>query len=88
MLGMSVRLAASSAPSMPFFCASVTSFRTAETACDVSVAMNAYKSYGITAAQANEVLHAVDTAVSGWRKEADRLGIPKAEQALMTEAFE
>jgi hypothetical protein len=50
--------------------------------------MNAYKSYGITAAQANEALHAVDTAVSGWRKEADRFGIPKAEQALMTEAFE
>ena len=59
-----------------------------ETACDVSVAMNAYKSYGIIAAQANEVLRAVDTAVSGWRKEADKFGIPKAEQALMAEAFE
>lgn len=59
-----------------------------ETACDVSVAMNAYKSYGITAAQANEALQAVDTAVSGWRKEADRFGIPKAEQALMVDAFE
>jgi len=59
-----------------------------ETACDVSVAMNAYKSYGITAAQANEALRAVDTAVSGWRKEADKFGIPKAEQALMAEAFE
>jgi hypothetical protein len=50
--------------------------------------MNAYKSYGITAAQANEALQAVDTAVSGWRKEAGGFGIPKAEQALMTEAFE
>lgn len=59
-----------------------------ETACDVSVAMNAHKSYGITAAQANEALRAVDTAVSGWRKEADKFGIPKAEQALMAEAFE
>jgi serine/threonine-protein kinase HipA len=59
-----------------------------ETACDVSVAMNAYKSYGITAAQANEALQAVDTSVSGWRKEADRFGIPKADQALMAEAFE
>ena len=59
-----------------------------ETACDVSVAMNAYKSYGITAAHANEALRAVDTAVSGWRKEADKFGIPKAEQALMAEAFE
>jgi serine/threonine-protein kinase HipA len=59
-----------------------------ETACDVSVAMNAYESYGITATQANEALRAVDTAVSGWRKEAGRLGIPKSEQALMTDAFE
>jgi serine/threonine-protein kinase HipA len=59
-----------------------------ETACDVSVAMNAYKSYGITAPQANEALLAVDTAVSGWRKEADRFSIPKADQALMAEAFE
>jgi serine/threonine-protein kinase HipA len=59
-----------------------------ETACDVSVAMNAYKNYGITAARANEALQAVDTAVSGWRKEADRFGIPKADQALMAEAFE
>lgn len=59
-----------------------------ETACDVSVAMNAYKSCGVTAPQANEALLAVDTAVSGWRKEADRFSIPKADQALMAEAFE
>jgi hypothetical protein len=55
---------------------------------DVSGAMNAYKSYGITAAQANEALQEVDTAVSGQRKEADKFGIPKADQALMAEAFE
>jgi serine/threonine-protein kinase HipA len=58
-----------------------------ETACDVSVAMNAYKNYGISTARANEALQAVDAAVSGWRKEADRFRIPKAAQALMAEAF-
>ena len=39
-----------------------------ETTCDVSVAMNAYKSYGISTARANEALQAVDAAVSGGEK--------------------
>lgn len=59
-----------------------------EIACDVAVAMNAYKSYGISASKANEALQAVDTAVSGWQKEANNFGIPKAEQALMADAFD
>ena len=59
-----------------------------EATCDVSVAMNAYKSYGISAAQADNALRSVDTAVVDWRAEANRFGIPKAEQALMEPAFD
>lgn len=59
-----------------------------ETTCDVSVAMNAYKCYGISAAQADRALRSVEKAVAGWRTEANRFGIPKAEQALMAAAFE
>ena len=58
-----------------------------ETTCDVSVAMDAYKSYGITSTQAKEALQAVDTAVTAWRTEAQRFGISKAEQELMAGAF-
>ena len=56
--------------------------------CDVSVAMNAHKSYGISAAQADEALQSVEAAVVGWRTGANSFGIPKAEQALMAAAFE
>lgn len=59
-----------------------------ETACDVSIAMDARKEYGLTDQQADEVLEQVKTAVRGWRKEADLLHIPKAEQDLLTPAFE
>jgi serine/threonine-protein kinase HipA len=59
-----------------------------ETTCDVSVAMNAYKSYGISAAQADAALKSIEAAVATWRAEATRLGIPRAEQNLMVTAFE
>jgi len=59
-----------------------------ETACDVSVAMNAYKSYRISAAQADAALKSVEAAVATWRTEASRFGISRAEQNLMVAAFE
>jgi serine/threonine-protein kinase HipA len=59
-----------------------------ETTCDVSVAMDARKAYGISAAQADGALKSVETAVATWRIEATRFGIPRAEQSLMTAAFE
>jgi serine/threonine-protein kinase HipA len=59
-----------------------------ETACDVSVAMDAHRDYGLTVQQADRVLLQVQTAVHGWRTEANQLHIPKAEQDLMTPAFE
>lgn len=59
-----------------------------ENTCDISVAMDAYKAYGISAAQANAALKSVEVAVGTWRTEATRFGIPKAEQDLMATAFE
>jgi serine/threonine-protein kinase HipA len=59
-----------------------------ETTCDVSVAMNAYKSYGISSAQADAALQAVETAVTDWKSEAQTFGVSKAEQELMAGAFE
>jgi serine/threonine-protein kinase HipA len=56
--------------------------------CDVAVAMNAHKSYGISAAQADKALQFVETAVADWKAEANRFGIPKAEQVVMEPAFE
>jgi len=59
-----------------------------ETACDVSIAMDARKDYGLTDQQADNVLVQVQTAVRGWRTEANLLHIPRAEQDLMAPAFE
>ena len=59
-----------------------------EMTCDVSVAMNAYKSYGISAAQADAALKSIEAAVATWRADATRFGIPRAEQNLMAAAFE
>ena len=59
-----------------------------ETACDVAIAMDAYRDYGLTTQQADRVLQHVQTAIHSWRSEASRLHIPRAEQDLMASAFE
>lgn len=59
-----------------------------ETACDVSIAMEASREYGLNVREAAEVLMQVRNAVAGWREEATRLNIPKAEQDLMANAFQ
>jgi serine/threonine-protein kinase HipA len=59
-----------------------------ETACDVSIAMDARKDYGLTTQQVDGALLEVQAAVRDWRSEANRLRIPKAEQGLMASAFE
>jgi serine/threonine-protein kinase HipA len=59
-----------------------------EATCDVSVAINAHKAYGISAAQADAALKSVNAAVGTWRSEATRFGVPRAEQSLMAAAFE
>jgi serine/threonine-protein kinase HipA len=59
-----------------------------ETTCDVSVAMDAHRAYGISAAQADAALKSVNAAVEIWRPEATRFGIHRAEQNPMAAAFE
>jgi serine/threonine-protein kinase HipA len=59
-----------------------------ETACDVSIAMEASRDYGLSAGEAADALTQVRGAVAGWREEATRLNIPKAEQDLMANAFQ
>jgi serine/threonine-protein kinase HipA len=59
-----------------------------ETSCDVSIAMEASRDYGLNVRQAADVVTQVRSAVVGWREEATRLNIPKAEQELMANAFQ
>jgi serine/threonine-protein kinase HipA len=59
-----------------------------DTACDVTIAMDAHRDYGLTSGQADRVLKEVQTAIGSWRNEADRLQIPKTEQDLISRAFE
>jgi serine/threonine-protein kinase HipA len=58
-----------------------------ETTCDVSIAMDASKNYGLSIQEADRVLKEVQNAVAGWRTVAAQLAIPKAEQDMMTPAF-
>jgi serine/threonine-protein kinase HipA len=58
-----------------------------ETSCEVSVAMEACESYGVTRGRAAEVLKEVRAAVGEWRRHARTLGIPRSEQELMAPAF-
>ena len=59
-----------------------------ETACDVSIAMDACQDYGLTKQLADRALQQVQTAVAQWRGEAGKLGIPRSEQELMAPAFD
>ena len=59
-----------------------------ETACDVSIAMEASRDYGLRGQEAATLLKEVQHVVGGWQEEAARLNIPKAEQDLMAYAFQ
>jgi serine/threonine-protein kinase HipA len=59
-----------------------------DTTCDVAIAMDAYKEYGLTAKRATVALQQVRAAVANWRQEANRLRISRDEQHLMETAFE
>ena len=59
-----------------------------ETSCDVSIAMEASRDYGLGREEATRVLKSVQKAVDGWQEEATLLNIPKAEQDLMADAFQ
>ncbi len=59
-----------------------------ETACDVSIALEACRDYGLVRPAAEEIEKQVRAAVARWRLEAAALGIPRSEQKLMAPAFE
>lgn len=59
-----------------------------ETACDVTIALEASGDYGLSMNEAQTIVEQVGTAVQSWRAEATLLGIPRAEQDLMAQAFE
>jgi len=58
-----------------------------DTACDVSIALEARADYGLSKIEADEVYAQSALAVASWRSEATRLRISKAEQDLMASAF-
>jgi serine/threonine-protein kinase HipA len=59
-----------------------------DAACDVAIAMDASKEYGLTKGRAAEIHQLVQAAVATWREEASRMHIPRGEQDLMESAFE
>ncbi len=59
-----------------------------ETACDVTIAIDAAKDYGLSKDVAQVLLKEVQAVVGRWQEEATRLNIPKAEQELMADAFQ
>ncbi len=58
-----------------------------DSTCDVSVALEAHASYGLTVSEAKTIIMKTRQAVASWRTEASRHRIPKAEQELMAKAF-
>ena len=48
-----------------------------ETACDVSIAMEACRDYGLSKQQADKCLKQARAAVAQWRREAGGLGISR-----------
>ena len=58
-----------------------------ESTCDVAIALEAHRAYGLTAAEAKTIISEVRKAVASWRSEATQLRIPRADQELMAKAF-
>ncbi len=56
--------------------------------CDVSIALEAHREYGMSKTEAQEIVVRTRRVVAEWRREAGKLRIPKAEQELMAPAFE
>ena len=59
-----------------------------DTACDVTIAIDACRDYGLARQEAEAVVKQVRSAVGGWRTHAKALGIPTSEQELMAAAFD
>jgi serine/threonine-protein kinase HipA len=59
-----------------------------DTTCDVAIALEAHAAYGLSKSEADVIIAKVTKAVTSWRGEATKAGIPKAEQEFMAVAFE
>lgn len=59
-----------------------------ETACDVTIAIEASRDYGLSKHESDAIVGQVRSAVESWRHEATQLRIPRAEQELMSRAFD
>jgi serine/threonine-protein kinase HipA len=59
-----------------------------ETACDVAIAREAHRLYGLTLREADAVIDEVGSAVRGWRVVAGELRISRSEMEMMAGAFE
>jgi serine/threonine-protein kinase HipA len=59
----------------------------ADTTCDVAIALEARADYGLSKAEAGEIVARATAAVASWRSEAGKLRIPQSEQDLMAAAF-
>lgn len=59
-----------------------------DSTCNVAIAVEAHRSYGLTATEAKTIVATTRDAVASWRLEAKRLRIPPAEQELMAKAFQ
>jgi serine/threonine-protein kinase HipA len=57
-------------------------------AATIEAALQASRFFGITRDRAAEIIREVDTAVSGWRAEARRIGMRKSEIEQFADAFE
>lgn len=58
-----------------------------DTSCDVSIAMDACRDYGVSSRRAARIFEEVSSGIADWRREARLLAIPMAEQAFMRAAF-
>jgi serine/threonine-protein kinase HipA len=59
-----------------------------ESDCDVNIALEACRDYGLDRSEATAVIEQVRAAVAFWRREAGALNVPRSEQSLMSRAFE
>ena len=58
-----------------------------ESTCEVAIALEAHRAYGLTAAEAKTIVSKTREVVAGWHSEATRFRIPRGEQELMVKAF-
>jgi serine/threonine-protein kinase HipA len=59
-----------------------------DTSASIETALSVSRYFRLTIAQARALVTEVEEATSGWRREAELLGLPRQQIDLMTDAFE